>query len=64
MQTSNVQDFSEKNVFDWEPVDYLHWLRTIQDGEELLGNTKAAKYVKMIADGLQIRISNDTKKDT
>lgn len=56
--------FQKKNVFDWEPFDYLHWLRTIQDAEEQMGNIKEAKYVKMVVDGLQKRISIDTKENT
>ena len=62
MQIAPFYDHERKNVYDWDPFDYLHWLRNIQDGEEFMGNDVTAKFTKMIADGLFERIKIDLEK--
>ena len=62
MQIAPFFDHERKNIFDWDPFDYLHWLRNIQDCEEFMGNERTMKFVKMIADGLFSKIETDQKK--
>ncbi len=62
MQIAPFSDHERKNIYDWSPFDYLHWLRNIQDGEEFMGNEASRNFVKQIADGLFDRIKHDTEK--
>lgn len=62
MQIAPFYDYERKNVFDWDPFDYLHWLRNIEDCEEFCGNEARRKITKFIGDGLFERIQRDMEK--
>ena len=59
MQIAPFYDHEHKSVFEWDPFDYLHWLRNIQDNEEFKGNEQDRMMVKKIADGLFDKIKHD-----
>ena len=59
MQIAPFYDYERKDIFEWDPFDYLHWLRNIEDCEEFNGNEKTRRYVKNLADCLFEKIKRD-----